>query len=293
MMCSAQAQPNKMLLKALLSAAVAVGTVTAQGTGEWTETFVRYFGEGPIRDTRGPYDGDNPDRWHLNYALPASGRAPFPVVFFAHGNNGNVNLPEGQIRTITEQGYAVVSWESITAISPSNPLEAFTCWADFDRVLDWARTSAPAELSAENWIVAGRSRGSVCSWAAAHSGIGEVQGMYMYNALPLPDISLFEVMITRDSPPGSFNWGPECPVPIIISGPDQCTMRDIHNPVSGQKIVNRYNDLGLGREVWFRQGMHREGTSSNIWTYFPDFLRELDNSNNNNRGNATNLTEIS
>lgn len=263
--------------------------------------FVPYGGQDPIVDEDGPYNATDPDRQFLHYVLPpdASPSEPAPVVIFAHGNGGRADMNEQERDAVTSAGYALVSWESVTTVESQLDLE--TAVDDLELVRAWIKANGGERgLSPDTWIISGRSRGSVCSWFTAHSGTPEVIGCYMYNALPNPNISVYLDEISASSPPIYLAYGPKCPVPIITTGDDVCVVyktdengtitnnTDIHNPISGVKVVDRYTDLGmadkLGLGTGFRQGLESENIR-NMFVDFGAFAAWLDESESLNEGN--------
>ena len=99
----------------------------------------------------------------------------------------SVTQPDQQ--SVIDAGYALISWESITAIKDSE--DTLQCQADHELVMKWIVANADAyNLDASNIIMGGRSRGSVISWplANAKNEPYTIKGIYMYNALPSEDI---------------------------------------------------------------------------------------------------------
>lgn len=261
----------------------------------WTEMFVKYNGSNTVGNQTGPYLANDPDRQHLHYALPPGGSASdsFPVFFFAHGNGGTAaGMPNIQIGTVLQQGFALVSWESVTTIQSENTtlaaIDVSVAMADLDLVCDWVKANGAAKgLSTSNWTISGRSRGSVISFPKAYSNLPEIKSAYFYNALPSngSDIPEQIALINRDSPPVYLAYGPKCPEPIQIEGPSKCISYktsgfgiDIHNPISGQRIVNRYEELGKGNQVGFTQGMETATPPiSNIFVYLANLTEIVAN----------------
>ena len=69
----------------------------------------------------------------------------------------------------------------------------------------------------------GASRGSMCSITRTLSGIDEIKGIYMLGALPKQEVWP-TALVTLDSPPIQFAYGPCCPKPIITTGADKCVV---------------------------------------------------------------------
>jgi len=250
----------------------------------WNETYIPYDSTDAIVPDACGYAFDDPNRKHLHIAMPStsSDSVPAPVLFWAHGNGGTA--AQG-ISTILLPGvagtdYAIVGWESITAISGVNSTQQ--CQADFELVMDWVVAHGEDyNLSTEDWIVGGRSRGSICSWVGANSDRPAIKGMYLYGALPLEDEESWENgeivgEVTTDSPPAYFAYGPCCPKPIEYEGEDKCVLDDgdIHNPRNGQRIVDRYTELGMEDNITLTDCMVING--SQPLHYFVPFVETLD-----------------
>jgi predicted esterase len=222
----------------------------------------------------GPYLRTDPKRQYLHIFEFGSAAAPAPVFFFAHGNGADADaLNQQELADIASVGYSAISWESVSTISDAD--DVFTCWADQLLVYEWAKTNAATyNLDMNNVIIGGRSRGSICGWSLGQSGDTEIKAIYMYNALPDPvwqDVDTWDPVadVSAQSPPTYLAYGPECPKPIT----QDCTISgDIHNPRHGQKIVDRYEELGL--TITLTDGMHnlQPGNTPNVMRYFPSLV---------------------
>lgn len=282
--------------------AVSLFAAGAGAAGVWTLEKVPYVPGAVLNDTDLPTGGftpANPNRQHLSLALVpgASSSNRTGVHVFAHGSGGTVpGLSLTSVSSMRAAGYAALSWESVTDLNGNSeftPAEyVATCLADLELVLAWLVNNADQYgLDLNDVNMGGRSRGSVCSWAAAHAdhpGLN-VSGIYMYNALPLnaQTDADFEVIaldpIGVDSPPAYLAYGPECPKPIDVDGCEPTPMveqwngvfrLDIHNPRFGQKIVDRYEELGAGDRITLSDGMTNANISS-IYFYFESFIESL------------------
>merc|ERR1712154_411500 len=106
-----------------------------------------------------------------------------------------------------------------------------------------------------------------------------IRGMYLYGALPLEDEESWangELVgqVTTDSPPAYFAYGPCCPKPIVYEGEDKCDIGgDIHNPRNGQRIVDRYTELGMADDITLTDCMVDRGEQP--LHYFADFVESL------------------
>jgi len=247
----------------------------------WTETFIPYNNDDNNIDDdlfgpHGPYTLDDPLRQHL-HILKAPSNVPTPVYFYAHANNGKASgLDPEDMDIFIEAGYSIISWESVTTLDSPESVE--TCWSDFELVWSWFKENAATHnLLSSSVIIGGRSRGSVCSWPMAHSEKPEIQGIYVYNALPdsvwQNDNDSWVEDVTTGSPPAYLVYGPECPKPITqecLPSPDPT---DGHNPRNGQKIVDRYTDLGIDSKIELIDGLENDGIG--IYDLFPSFAASL------------------
>eukprot|EP00588_Corethron_pennatum_P024473 CAMPEP_0194316200 /NCGR_PEP_ID=MMETSP0171-20130528/13018_1 /TAXON_ID=218684 /ORGANISM="Corethron pennatum, Strain L29A3" /LENGTH=137 /DNA_ID=CAMNT_0039072359 /DNA_START=1 /DNA_END=410 /DNA_ORIENTATION=+ len=133
-------------------------------------------------------------------------------------------------------------------------------WSDFELLWEWFQTNAEKYgLDPNSVIIGGRSRGSIASWMMAQSQKSAIRGIYMHNALPegvwmAGDATWLEP-VTSGSPPAYLTYGPECPKPIIQSCTPSPDPKDIHNPLYGQKIVDRYTDLGMAAMITLKDGL--------------------------------------
>jgi len=212
------------------------------------------------------------------FILKAESFEPSPVYLFAHGNGGTANLNAGELGQFVIAGYSVISWESVTKLDGASFAEDLaTCKADLELVFAWFKENAAVYNFDPNAVViGGRSRGSICSWDMTHSGKPEIQGLYMYNALPdgvwtgTNDPWLLAITAEK-SPPAYLVFGPECPRPITqdcVPSPDP---RDRHSPRNGQKIVERYTQLSL--KINLTDGL--ENNNIGVFDLFPYFAASL------------------
>jgi acetyl esterase/lipase len=269
--------------------------VAPLATAQWTETFVPYVtGTQPYGEGEGPFLRNNPKRQHLHIAQTPS-TEPTPVYFFAHGNGGTAAgspvagwAPELSI--VQAAGYSVISWESVTTLDA--PEDTDVCWADAALVFEWFRANAAIyNLDPNKVIIGGRSRGSVCSWSLAQTPDPAIQGMYFYNSLPdrtwlVPDPP-WKPLVTKDSPPAYLAYGPLCPKPIIAEGPQACAPvpYDGHNPKNGQKIVERYAEVGLSASITLKDGF--ESLGYGLFDEFPGFIDFLSSNSSSADGGPT------
>lgn len=171
-----------------LLAAGARGAAAQQAPLEWTAMFQPYgdaYGEDMGPDYY-PYSLEDPKRQHIHVlqAPMKSPDQPTGVLLYAHGNGGDAAPTNMEhFRPVVDSGYSVISWESVSELTP-DPATLQVCQSDLLLVFDWLRANAAQyHLDLGNVIMGGRSRGSICSWVAAHSQHSDVKivGLYMNN----------------------------------------------------------------------------------------------------------------
>jgi len=255
---------------------LAAATVAVAQPITWTETFLPYGSATlPLGLEYGPYLRDNPKRQHV-HVLSTTSDKPTPVYVYAHGNGGTANMNAQELSKFAIAGTSVVSWESVTTVQGAE--DQLACRSDLDLVRAWIETHAATyNLDPNRIIMGGRSRGSGISWGMAHSGKPEIIGLYMYNALPDPGWANGNTMhltaVTAESPPAYLAYGPECPKPIMQDCVPSPKPTDIHNPRNGQKIVDRYKELGMENLITLTDGL--ENNNMGVYDLFPDFAASL------------------
>jgi len=246
----------------------------------WTEKFIPYNGgdDSSFGDF-GPYSLTDPLRQHLHFLqTPSSIDEPSPVFFWSHQNGGDaIDVDSSYLEIIANSSYSVISWESVSLVKSPEDIEV--CWSDFDLVWEWFHANAAQlNLDPNSVVIGGRSRGSACSWPMAHNQNPEIKGIYMYNALPngvWGEGSPWLEDVTAGSPPAHLVYGPECEKPIRPDCEPSPDRDDGHNPRNGQKIVDRYTDLGMTSTIRLTDGLKNYGIG--IFDRFPAFAASLDN----------------
>ncbi len=102
------------------------------------------------------------------------------------------------------------------------------------------------------------------SWELAHSQDPSVVGIYMGQALP--GQSFNERMldpITKDSPPIFLAYRKE---PGVVG--------DIHDPAHGLRVVERYNELGIGDSAELVHSLN-DTKDNQVMQFLPKFVRSL------------------
>ena len=257
------------------TAIVVSGRMPPVFAATWTEMYVPYNNSSDMDSDSfgdfGRYDLNDPLRQHLHLLqAPSSDETPTPVYFYAHANGGKASsIEEHELDIFVHTGYSVISWESVSHLSSLEDVEA--CWSDFDLVWSWFRDNAVNYgFDSESVVIGGRSRGTVCSWPMAQSSKPQIKGIYMYNALPNSvweeeaNNSFWLDSITQESPPAHLVYGPECPKPIS----EDCDPNDGHNPRNGQRVVDKYTELGIGSKIELTDGLTNDGIG--IYDLFPN-----------------------
>ncbi len=203
------------------------------------------------------------DRQWLNLYLP-SGSESAPVFIYAHHNGSTADdvQPSWADPTVAA-GTAIVSWESIAKIKSRTDGE--TCVADAEVMFAWVKDHAATyHFDINNIIIGGQSRGSFVSWALAHSQQAGIVGIYMGQALPGDnfDNRLLEP-ITVNSPPIFLAYRKE---PGVIG--------DIHDPENGLKVLERYNELGIGDRAELVHSLNDTGNNQVI-QFLPEFVESV------------------
>lgn len=204
------------------------------------------------------------------YIAPST--CPTPVYFDAHFNGGTTAMPTSITDSLTNNGIAVVSWESLTTIN--NAADIQTGWNDAELMFNWVKTNANTyNFDTTNFIIGGSSRGTILSWKEAHKVDPDIKGLYMYNALPTGawlDSTLWYPPsdINSDSPPIFFVYGrePGCSTDPINP--------DIHDPNYGLIIQNQYDMLGIGYRDTLIHSIS-DSVNSDRYQYLLDFVNSV------------------
>lgn len=178
------------------------------------------------------------------YLAQSTSACPAPVYFDAHGNGGNISLPNSLVNSLTSNGISIVSWESLTSVS--TPAQVQTGWDDAELMFSWVKANAATyNFDTANFIIGGSSRGSILSWKYGHSGDPNIKGLYMYNALPSNvwgDSTWWYPPneVKASSPPVFFVYRREPGSSMDPIDPD------IHDPNNALIIMDKYDELGIG-----------------------------------------------
>jgi hypothetical protein len=277
----------------------AVALCDLEPDSRWTAMFVRYNATDENDDCTysGPYKGfietGHPDnyqnfdkRQYLHFREATA--KPSPVFFHAHGSGGKADsgINDVELETIINQGYAVIAWESVTNLGglEAGEVNGQIGMDDFKLVIEWAiRHANEYGFDKHRFVIGGHSRGSIFSWSMAQSHHEKytISGVYMSSALPIGDEdkpwdpSGFPLVdVTINSPRTHFVYFVECPTDPPQASCDvvEDLGGDIHNPWHGQKIVSKYEDLGIGAKIELEQGCDCQ---TNWAQHFPDFASTL------------------
>lgn len=211
---------------------------------------------------RVPY-GPESRQWLNLYLTPNT--TDRPVFIYAHPNGSTAKLPRRVVTPLVEAGVSIVSWESIAKLS--NPRQAKTVEADAERMFAWLKSNAHRYgLDMSRVVIGGGSRGTVASWALAHSGDPAIKGLYMMQALPrrawqFPDVFDPLGYVTADSPPLYL---------VYLMPPG----KDSHDAALGQRVVERYRELGIGDTAKLVHSL-RQTQNPDRYQFLPAFFHSL------------------
>lgn len=201
-----------------------------------------------------------------NYLIifPVRGEKPAPVYLWGHANSDGKTPPSAEdispamVKRLNEQGIAVVSWESVPQVKTLQ--DVATCERDLETVYVWLlKNAAQYNLDMDNLFIGGMSRGTVVSWKFANERPGRVRGVFYAQGLPK----------------GAWADGKERPLayvttqspPVVFTYRDGMDTTDGHSPRYGQRIVDRYRELGIGDRATL---YHSQGKA--LYTQAPEFI---------------------
>ena len=203
------------------------------------------------------------DRQWLNIYLP-SGSEPAPVFIYAHHNGSTADdVKTSWADPTVAAGTAIVSWESIAAIKSRPEFE--TCVADAEVMFAWIKDNAATyNFDINNIIIGGQSRGSFVSWKLAFRQNAGIVGIYMGQALPGDtfDDRILEP-ITENSPPIFLAYRKE---PGVIG--------DIHDPENGLRVLDRYDELGIGDRAELVHSLN-DTDNNQVIQFLPEFVESV------------------
>lgn len=211
-----------------------------------------------VRDVYGP--GEN--NWLIVY--PTKSDKPAPVYLWGHPNSDGKKLPSAadisgaMVDKLNAEGIAVVSWESVPQVK--TPEDVAICENDLENVYLWLKQNAARyNLDMNNLFIGGMSRGTVVSWKFANEVPGRVRGIFYTQGLPKGAWADGKERplqyVTRQSPPVMFVYR------------DAMNTTDGHSPRFGQRIVDRYAQLGIGDRASL---LHSQGKA--LYVQAPAFI---------------------
>jgi acetyl esterase/lipase len=181
----------------------------------------------------------NDGQW-LN-VYQAAAETPTPVYIWAHGNGHTYRDAHEKykpfVTELLENGISVVSWESIKQMDETNYPAILD---DADLMFQWLKDNAATyNLDMTQVVIGGHSRGTIASWRVAQSGDAGIKGIYHGDAAGnLDDVNdALGDLITVNSPPIRMSYTQ-----------NKVTNDGQHDPNEGQKIIDRYLDLGFSEE---------------------------------------------
>jgi len=203
------------------------------------------------------------DRQWLNLYLP-SGSDPVPVFIYAHPNGSTADYVKNSWADPTvAAGTAIVSWESIAKVKGMSDFQ--TCTADAKVMFAWVKKNAATyNFDINKIFIGGQSRGSFVSWELALSRGPAIVGIYMGQALPGKTFNerLLEP-ITKKAPPIFLAYRKE---PGVVG--------DNHDPAHGQRVVERYKQLGIGDRAELVHSLS-DTKNSEVMQFLPKFVRSV------------------
>lgn len=203
------------------------------------------------------------DRQWLNLYLP-DGSEPAPVFIYAHHNGSTADdVKNSWAKPALAAGIAIVSWESIAQVK--SPKDALTCVADAEVMFAWVKDHADTyNLDVNNIIIGGQSRGSGVSWQLAHSQKPGIVGIYMGQALPGRTFNERALEpITANAPPIFLAYRKE---PGVIG--------DIHDPAHGLRVLERYEELGIGDRAKLVHSLN-DTDNNQVIQFLPEFVASV------------------
>ena len=203
------------------------------------------------------------DRQWLNLYLP-SGSEPAPVFIYAHHNGSTADdVKSSWADPTVAAGTAIVSWESIARVQGLSDFQR--CVADAKVMFAWVKENAATyNFDIDKIFIGGQSRGSFVSWELAHSRDPGIVGIYMGQALPGRTFNerLLEP-ITKSAPPIFLAYRKE---PGVVG--------DIHDPAHGQKVLERYKELGIGDRAELVHSLN-DTNDNQVMQFLPRFVRSV------------------
>lgn len=189
------------------------------------------------------YDkGEN--NW-LNLYLTDS-KFPTPVYIWAHPNSDGKKLPSANdmpkplVQKLIDNKIAVISWESVPQVQNTDDLKI--CQEDLESVYRWIVNNGDKyNFDLNQLFIGGASRGSVIVWKFINQNPEKIKGAYLVQALPRGAWAYESI-----NPLSYINdKSPE----IILSYRDPMDTKDGHTPLNGQKIVDKYIEIGIGNRI--------------------------------------------
>ncbi|MGD1846644.1 MAG: T9SS type A sorting domain-containing protein [Salibacteraceae bacterium] len=201
------------------------------------------------------------------YLAPNTGNCPNPVYFDAHGNNATTAMPSSIIDSLKALGVSVVAWESLPAVN--TPMQVETGWDDAELMIQWVHDHADSfNFDTTRLIIGGSSRGSILSWKYSHRPHSDIKGLYMYNALP--DGVWMDT--TWWYPPNEVTTA--SPEVFFVYRFEPGIATDIHDPLNGMAIMDRYTQLGIGDRDTLIHSIEYSG-NTNKYQFLPNFIRSV------------------
>jgi pimeloyl-ACP methyl ester carboxylesterase len=191
---------------------------------------------------------------------------PTPLYIWGHGAGGTLDGFANEIwNELNSAGISAISWESIDDIR--TPADFNQCMKDMKKVMEFVFENAGKyNFDTSKIVNGGSSRGSFISWEYSHANPQIVKGIYSSGALGDPlmwEESGWEPRnaIHKGSPPLFFTY--------------RATPGDgnVHNPISGELIKERYEELGIGHLARVEHSLTKRGLHR--WSFIAEFIKEV------------------
>ena len=215
--------------------------------------------------------GSDPMQW-LN-VYQAKSDKPTPVYIWAHANSDGTkpptanSYPKDLKEMLPPEGISAISWGSsvqqLTSLSQTIQL-----WEDMERVYQWVVDHAQEyNFDVNNIFVGGRSRGSIACWKFIHEHSDKIKGAYLTQGLPN---GTWGTAGTERDP--LFFVTDQSPL-LVLAYRDGMETSDMHTPKNGQKVVDKYNELGIGDRIKLYTSLTNQGLHNYLVSFIKDNSR--------------------
>ncbi|MBI4979263.1 MAG: T9SS type A sorting domain-containing protein [Spirochaetes bacterium] len=206
-------------------------------------------------------------RQWLHIYIATNSSTPKPVYIWAHADGTDANSFDDYLWKICRtNGISAISWEAVEMVD--SPSTVATSEADFDVMLDWVRAhAAEYNINPDKIVIGGTSRGTVVSWKKCHTRWQDIRGIYMVSAMPDP-VWAFVSLGMGDDP---RTWVHANSRKCFLTYYTVPNTDDIHDPMNGVKLTNKYAALGIGD----RTTLYHSVTNTSTYRWLPAFIKEV------------------